>query len=101
MIALALVALGVVALLVGASRVDARAPVSLVVMALAATAFGLAVAAVRTDYRDADGFIDCRPNCSGLHDTVGMALFAGPVGFLIALVGLVFGGRRSARRRAR
>lgn len=40
-----------------------------------------------TDYRDADGFMDCWPHCTVLQDVVGFVLFASP----ILLIGVVAG----------
>jgi hypothetical protein len=40
-------------------------------------------AAVRSDYRDADGYIDCWPSCSALQDGVAMAIWWGPIAFVI------------------
>ena len=51
---------------------------------LVAAAWLLARAAVRADYRDADGYVDCWPSCTLLQDSVGLAIWYGPV-LLIAL----------------
>ena len=46
----------------------------------------LAVLAVRADYRDADGFIDCWPSCTAVHNAVGATLFYGPVAAVLVLI---------------
>ena len=56
----------------------------LAVAPVIAAAWLLARAAVRTDYRDADGYVDCWPSCTLLQDSVGLAIWYGPV-LLIAL----------------
>jgi hypothetical protein len=52
--------------------------VSLVLFVLATVASGLAYAAVETDYRDADGWVDCWPDCTPLQDATAFGLFLGP-----------------------
>lgn len=51
----------------------------LAVTAVIAAAWILARAAVRADYRDADGYVDCWPTCSALQDAVGLAIWYGPL----------------------
>jgi hypothetical protein len=46
----------------------------------------LAVLAVRADYQDADGFIDCWPSCTAVHNAVGATLFYGPVAAVLVLI---------------
>ena len=58
-----------------------------------------AAAAVRSDYRDADGYIDCWPSCSALQDGVGIALWWSPIAFVVlgviaAVLAAVSGPRR-------
>lgn len=70
-----------------------------------AAAWGLALAAIWTDYRDADGFVDCWPSCSHFQRAVASAFWYGPVMFV--LLGLFAGGlaiityRTSVARRPR
>jgi len=63
-----------------------------------AAAWGLALAAIWTDYRDADGFVDCWPSCSQFQNAVEWALWYGPV--MIVLLGVFAGvlGIVTARR---
>jgi membrane protein implicated in regulation of membrane protease activity len=61
-----------------------------------------AIAAVRTDYHDADGYIDCRPSCSALQDGVATAIWWGPIAFVVlgvlaAVLAAVSGPRSSKR----
>jgi hypothetical protein len=71
--------------LYGASRLH-RLGIALVI-----TAFGVASlwllteAAIRTDYRDADGYGDCWPHCTALQDSVGAMHVVAPVA-LVALI---------------
>ena len=46
----------------------------------------LAVLTVRADYRDADGFIDCWPSCTAVHNAVGATLFYGPIAAVLVLI---------------
>jgi hypothetical protein len=55
-----------------------------------AVAWGLALAAIWTDYRDADGFVDCWPSCSYVQRAVASAFWYRPVMFV--LLGLFAGG---------
>ncbi len=52
-------------------------------------AWVLAVLAVATDYRDADGFIDCWPYCSMLQDAVGKVLWVAPFAGLVVILAAV------------
>ena len=49
----------------------------------------LALLAVRADYHDADGFIDCWPGCTAVHNAVGVTLFYGPVAAIVVLIATV------------
>jgi hypothetical protein len=51
---------------------------SLVLFVLAVAASGLAYAAVATDYRDADGFVDCWPSCTAIQEATGFGIFLAP-----------------------
>jgi hypothetical protein len=87
-----------VAVLVVAAR-RGRLVAALVVMLMAlAASWSVAAIAVRADYRDADGFVDCWPYCSTFQDAIGGTLFYGPVA---ALVLLVAAGVLLVRRRVR
>jgi hypothetical protein len=52
---------------------------------MSASLWAVAEAAIRTDYRDADGHSDCWPDCTALQDGVGTITALAPV----TLVGLV------------
>jgi hypothetical protein len=60
-------------------------------------AFAIAMLAVARDYRDANGFIDCWPDCSAFQENVRLAVLTGPTLALLGFVGLgvvQFLGRR-------
>ena len=61
----------------------------------------LAWAAVATDFRDADGFFDCGANCTLLQETVGVAVFYGPVLMAALVVGTAAYLGVASRRRSR
>ena len=48
-----------------------------------AALWGLAYAAISTDYRDADGFTDCWPRCSVFQTLVGGTFFLAPAMFFV------------------
>lgn len=60
-----------------------------ILLMLLAVMWLVALAAVQTDFRDADGFVDCWPGCSFLQDATGVALFGLPVIALVAVLGWV------------
>jgi hypothetical protein len=67
----------------------------LVVATFGASAFVLAAAAVKTDFRDADGFVDCWPACTALQKTIPLGLFVAPVVSVLApLTAIVAVARR-------
>jgi hypothetical protein len=68
-----------VALLIAANRHGRLKRVFAAATAALVAAWILAWLAVRADYRDADGFIDCWPSCSFLQDSVGGTLFLAPL----------------------
>lgn len=73
----------------------------LAVTALLAAAWLLAKAAVRADYRDTDGYVDCWPACSLLQEMVGWAIWYGPLlfialGLLAAVLAAITGPRGQA-----
>lgn len=72
------VLLGVFAVLLLAWKRGRLWPALLAVNAVLAGTWGLAAVAMRTDYRDADGWIDCWPACTLLQDGVGTVLVLGP-----------------------
>jgi ABC-type Fe3+ transport system permease subunit len=92
------VVLGV--LLVASWRRGRLGPVFLAVVALLAGAWALSAAAQATDFRDADGWVDCWPHCSLLQEAVGRTLFYAPIdAVLIAVLAnaLAFVDRRRRR----
>ena len=56
-----------------------------VTLALGA-AWAVAKELVRRDWRDADGYIDCWPNCSAVQDGVALAIWVGPVLLVVLIV---------------
>jgi hypothetical protein len=59
-------------------------------LTLLAALWALAALAVSTDWRDADGYVDCWPNCSPLQDTVGVLFVVAPAAAVfLALSALV------------
>ena len=69
------------------------------VTAGSALLWGLAFTAIWTDYRDADGFVDCWPRCTAFQVTVAGTFWYGAVMFLVLGVFAVALGAISARRR--
>lgn len=68
------------------------------VTALLAGAWMLARLAVRSDYHDADGYVDCWPRCTALQDAVALATWYGPLlfialGVLAAVLAAITGPR--------
>lgn len=55
-------------------------------LTLLAVSWVLAALAVRADYRDADGFVDCWSYCSTFQDAVGVTLFFGPIAGTLVLL---------------
>jgi hypothetical protein len=92
----------VVALLYGGWR---RGRLGLAAGAAAAGLLAIWIAAaiaVATDYRDADGMMDCWPSCTAFQDTVQVAyLFSLPLLLLAALAALVLWFVAVMRRRGR
>ena len=79
-----------------AHRIGRLLATSLAMIAIAATTFVLALVAVERDFRDADGFMDCWPNCTLFQEVVGVTVFAAPIVFIAALVALILGGSLAA-----
>lgn len=73
----------------------------LAVTTVLAAAWLLAKLAVRVDYRDADGYVNCWPGCRLLQEAVGWAIWYGPLLFIAlgALRRAPVGGRYPLRRR--
>ena len=86
----------VVALLYAAHRRGPLLPAGVVLFAGAAVAFGLSYVAIATDYRDADGYVDCWPDCTAIQDAVSFGFFLAPVVAIVACVALLLArlGRR-------
>jgi hypothetical protein len=78
-----LVVVGVIAGLVVVARRGHLLLASAGTLTVLAGMWLLAVLAVRADYRDADGFIDCWPSCTAVHNAVGATLFYGPVAVFV------------------
>lgn len=78
---LVLVAFGL--LLFIAWRRERLARAFVAVTAVLVVAWGAALAAIWTDYRDADGFVDCWPSCSHFQHAVASAFWYGPAIFVV------------------
>ncbi len=74
----ALALLGLVAIAVGERHGRLRSALAACVLALGVLWLA-ALAAVKTDWRDADGFIDCWPSCTLYQDATGVILIWSPV----------------------
>jgi hypothetical protein len=61
-----------------------------------------AVAAIVSGYRDADGFVDCRDDCSSVHYLSAVGLLAPPLLISLSALGMIVavGQRRRLRRRS-
>lgn len=71
-------------------------------LALLAVAVGLWVldgVAITSGFHDADGFVDCRSGCTGVHYAAAFGLLAPPLLIAVAAAGLIVAllGRRRAR----
>jgi hypothetical protein len=99
-----LVLVGLASFLYVAWRRNRLAPAFIAVIVVLAVFWVLAYAAISTDYRDADGFIDCWPSCSRYQGAVAAAIWYGPV--MLVVLGAFAGvlatikARRDRRRRA-
>jgi hypothetical protein len=91
-----LVLLGLVVIAVGARRDHVGPALAACVLALGVL-WAATLAAVQTDWRDADGFVDCWPGCSLYQDAIGAVFIGSPVVVLIWLgaAGLFVWRRRS------
>ncbi|HEY4621920.1 MAG TPA: hypothetical protein VIG93_09485 [Gaiellaceae bacterium] len=90
---------GLASLLYVAWRRRRLASTFIVVTIGSALLWGLAFAAIWTDYRDADGFVDCWPYCTAFQVAVASTFWYGPVMFLVLGVFAVALATISARRR--
>lgn len=88
-------ALGLATMALAGTRQRLAAGVALCVVALGAVWFA-SFAAVRADWRDADGFVDCWPNCTVYQDACGAILVGSPAVLVVwlAAAGLVVWRRR-------
>jgi hypothetical protein len=76
--------LGFVLIAVGARHDRIRSTLAACVFALGVL-WLTTLAAVRTDWRDADGFVDCWPGCTLYQDATGAVLIGSPVVVLVWL----------------
>jgi hypothetical protein len=84
----------------GAVGAGWRGPFVAAVAAVALALVWLAAAvAFAADYREADGFMDCWPDCTALQSTIEFVLFVVPAMFVLVLLGALGGWMvRRARR---
>ena len=80
-------------------RHNRLAPAFMAVTAGSALLWGLAFTAIWTDYRDADGFLDCWPSCTAFQVAIASTFWYGAVMFLVLGVFAVALGAITARRR--
>lgn len=74
----------------GAWKGGLRPRGAVVALVLLAACFVLALSAQATDFRDADGWIDCWPSCSGVQRATGAGLSYVPaLGVLLSLAMIV------------
>jgi len=52
--------------------------IAIPVAAVLVAAWAAAAIAIGTDYRDADGFMDCWPGCTALQNVAGFVFFVSP-----------------------
>jgi hypothetical protein len=92
-----LAALGLATMAFAGARHRLAAGVALCIVALGAVWFA-SFAAVRSDWRDADGFVDCWPHCSVYQDACGAVLVGSPAVLVVwlAAAGLVAWRRRDS-----
>ena len=99
MLIVAIAAAASVLVLYLAHRIGRLLAVALAMMFVAGTAVVLAFVAILRDFRDADGFIDCWPNCTAFQDVVGVTALGAPVVFVVALLAVVVVGSFTAATR--
>jgi hypothetical protein len=85
----ALVAIGIVAGLLFAHRRGHLLAAALPTLLFLAFAWVLAKIAQDTDYRDADGWVDCWPSCSPVQHAVGITLWIAPLVAAVVIVAIV------------
>jgi hypothetical protein len=69
-------------------------------LAILAALWVLAAVAISTDWRDADGYVDCWPHCMRVQQTVGVLFWIAPVAAaLTAISALVASLARRRQRR--
>ena len=83
------VLLAIAILFVFAYRRGVLLAVAVAIFVLACVASGLAYWAAATDYRDADGFIDCWPNCTAIQDATGWGVYLAPIVGIVAGIAAV------------
>jgi hypothetical protein len=100
-IALAAVFLLVCGLLAAASLRGRLGSSAAALFVLALAIWVLAAAAVASGFHDADGFVDCREDCTGVHYATAFGLLSPPLLVSVAATGMIVAiiGRRRARRR--
>jgi hypothetical protein len=101
LLAVASLALLACGLLVGAwtrQRLGVAATVLLVVSVLA---WGAALVAITSGYRDADGFVDCGDFCTGTHRLAAVGFVAPPLLVALAAAGILVALLERMRRRRR
>ncbi len=82
-----------------AHRIGRLLAVALAMIVVSGAAVVLAFVAIQRDFRDADGFMDCWPNCTAIQDVVGVTAFAAPIVFVVALLAVVVVGSFTAATR--
>ena len=88
-----------VGLLVLAWRRGYLGLVSAALLVLAVTAWGVDVVAIATGFNDADGFVDCRADCSLTHRFAVLGFVAPPLLVSVSAAGMAIALVVRARRR--
>src|SRR5262245_11196220 len=100
-LALGVVLLGPAALLYAGWRRGRFALAFAVVVVALLGVWAASLLAIHTDFRDADGHVDCWPNCTAYHEVVGVAFWLTlPVLVLLTVVSAVAVAVSALRRRA-
>jgi hypothetical protein len=88
-----------VGLLLAAAVRGRLAVSSLALLVVAVSVWVLGGIAVASGFHDADGFVDCRSACTGVHHAAAFGLLAPPLLIAVAAAGLIWAlvGRRRAR----
>ena len=89
-----------VGLLAAASTRGRLGLAALALLVVAVAMWVLDGLAVTTGFQDADGFVDCREACTGVHYAAAFGLLAPPLLIAVAAAGLLWSilARRRARR---